>query len=71
MNLYAGGGSRRRRNGQYVDVGAPLGHAVIVGGVLGIPCLVSAIGATGAVPGCAMVWVGGTSGLVTVGVTRG
>ena len=54
--------------GQYFDVGAPLGYAVNVGGVLGIPCLVSA---TGAVPGCAMVWVGGTSGLVTVGVTRG
>ena len=49
-----------------VDVGAPLSHAVIVSRELGIPCVVSATGATRAIPDGAMVRVDGSTGLVTV-----
>ncbi len=38
-----------------VDVGAPLSHAIIVSRELGIPCVVSATGATRAIPDGAMV----------------
>ncbi len=49
-----------------VDVGAPLSHAVIVSRELGIPCVVSATGATRAIPDGAMIRVDGSTGLVTV-----
>jgi pyruvate,water dikinase len=49
-----------------VDVGAALSHAVIVSRELGIPCVVSATGATRAIPDGAMVRVDGSTGLVTV-----
>jgi len=49
-----------------VDVGAPLSHAIIVSRELGIPCVVSATGATARIPDGALVEVDGTSGMVTV-----
>jgi rifampicin phosphotransferase len=49
-----------------VDVGAPLSHAVIVSRELGIPCVVSATGATRRIVDGALVRVDGTSGVVTV-----
>ena len=49
-----------------VDVGAPLSHAVIVSRELGIPCVVSATGATKAIPDGALVRVDGSTGLVTI-----
>ena len=49
-----------------VDVGAPLSHAIIVSRELGIPCVVSATGATKRIPDGARVRVDGNSGLVTV-----
>lgn len=49
-----------------VDVGAALSHAVIVSRELGIPCVVSATGATSAIPDGATVEVDGTRGVVTV-----
>ena len=49
-----------------VDVGAPLSHAVIVSRELGIPCVISATGATKRIPDGARVRVDGTTGLVTV-----
>jgi phosphohistidine swiveling domain-containing protein len=49
-----------------VDVGAPLSHAVIVSRELGIPCVVSAIGATRSIPDGARVRVDGSTGVVTV-----
>ena len=52
--------------GVVVDVGAPLSHAVIVSRELGIPCVVSATGATQVIPDGALVRVDGSTGLVTV-----
>ncbi len=49
-----------------VDVGALQSHAIIVSRELGIPCVVSATGATKAIPDGAMVRVDGTAGTVTV-----
>ena len=49
-----------------VDVGAPLSHAVIVSRELGIPCVISAIGATKRIPDGAMIRVDGTTGTVTL-----
>jgi len=53
-------------SGVIVDVGAPLSHAIIVSRELGIPCVVSATGATKAIPDGALVEVNGETGLVTV-----
>ena len=49
-----------------VDVGAPLSHAIIVSRELGIPCVISATGATRRIPHGARVRVDGHTGLVTV-----
>jgi pyruvate,water dikinase len=49
-----------------VDVGAQISHAVIVSRELGIPCVVSVIGATGKIADGAMVTVDGAAGTVTV-----
>ncbi len=49
-----------------VDVGALQSHAIIVSRELGIPCVVSATGATRAIPDGAMVRVDGSTGTVTV-----
>jgi rifampicin phosphotransferase len=54
-----------------VDVGAPLSHAVIVSRELGIPCVVSATGATRAIPDGAIVRVDGGTGVVTVIGSKG
>jgi pyruvate,water dikinase len=52
--------------GDVVDVGAPMSHAIIVGRELGIPCVVSATGATRRIPDAARVRVDGNTGVVTV-----
>lgn len=49
-----------------VDVGATMSHAVIVSRELGIPCVVSAVGATRRVPDGALVEVDGNAGTVTI-----
>ena len=49
-----------------VDVGAVLSHAAIVSRELGLPCVVSATGATRTIPDGAIVEVDGTAGTVTV-----
>jgi rifampicin phosphotransferase len=49
-----------------VDVGATMSHAVIVSRELGIPCVVSAVGATRRIPDGALVEVDGNAGTVTV-----
>ena len=49
-----------------VDVGATMSHAVIVSRELGIPCVVSAVGATRRIPDGAVVEVDGNTGVVTV-----
>lgn len=49
-----------------VDVGAPLSHAIIVSRELGIPCVISATGATRRIPNGARVRVDGSTGVVTV-----
>jgi rifampicin phosphotransferase len=49
-----------------VDVGAMNSHAIIVSRELGIPCVVSATGATKAIPDGATITVDGTTGTVTV-----
>ncbi|MEM7275421.1 MAG: PEP-utilizing enzyme [Actinomycetota bacterium] len=49
-----------------VDVGAALSHAIIVSRELGIPCVVSATGASGRIPDGAEVEVNGDTGVVTV-----
>ena len=49
-----------------VDVGALQSHAVIVSRELGIPCVVSATGATQRIPSGARVRVDGAAGTVTV-----
>ena len=52
--------------GVVVNVGAPLSHAIIVSRELGIPCVVSATGATHRIPDGALVEVNGDTGTVTV-----
>jgi pyruvate,water dikinase len=49
-----------------VDVGATMSHAVIVSRELGIPCVVSAVGATRSIPDGAEIEVDGHTGTVTV-----
>jgi pyruvate,water dikinase len=49
-----------------VDVGGQISHAVIVSRELGLPCVVSATGATEAIPQGATVEVNGDTGVVTV-----
>ena len=49
-----------------VDVGATMSHAVIVSRELGIPCVVSAVGATTSIPDGAEIEVDGNSGTVTL-----
>jgi rifampicin phosphotransferase len=49
-----------------VDVGAPLSHAIIVSRELGIPCVISATGATRTIPDGSRVRVDGNTGMVTV-----
>jgi pyruvate,water dikinase len=49
-----------------VDVGAALSHAIIVSRELGIPCVISATGATRNIPNGARVRVDGNTGIVTV-----
>jgi pyruvate,water dikinase len=49
-----------------VDVGATMSHAVIVSRELGIPCVVSAVGATRSIPEGSLVEVDGNAGTVTV-----
>ncbi len=49
-----------------VEVGSPFSHAAIVSRELGIPCVVSAGGATQRIPDGALVEVDGTTGTVTV-----
>ncbi len=52
--------------GVVVDVGAPLSHAIIVSRELGIPCVISATGATRRIPNGARIRVDGSTGVVTV-----
>ena len=49
-----------------VDVGATMSHAVIVSRELGIPCVVSATGATSRIPDGAEIRVNGDTGTVTI-----
>jgi len=49
-----------------VDVGAALSHAIIVSRELGIPCVISATGATERIPNGALIRVDGDTGEVTV-----
>ncbi len=49
-----------------VDVGATMSHAVIVSRELGIPCVVSTVGATRTIPDGAKITVDGNTGEVTV-----
>ncbi len=49
-----------------VDVGATMSHAVIVSRELGIPCVVSAVGATKSIPDGAIIEVNGDTGTVTI-----
>jgi len=49
-----------------VDVGATMSHAVIVSRELGIPCVVSAVGATTSIPDGAKLRIDGNAGTVTV-----
>ena len=49
-----------------VDVGATMSHAVIVSRELGIPCVVSAVGATTSIPDGATLEIDGNAGTVTV-----
>ncbi len=53
-------------NAVVVDVGATMSHAVIVSRELGIPCVVSAVGATSRIPDGAIIEVDGDTGQVTV-----
>lgn len=52
--------------GVVVDVGAPMSHAIIVSRELGIPCVISATGATRRIPNGARVRIDGGTGAVTV-----
>lgn len=49
-----------------VDVGAALSHAIIVSRELGIPCVISATGATEKIEDGALIRVDGDTGMVTV-----
>ena len=49
-----------------VDVGAALSHSIIVSRELGLPCVVSATGATGRIPDGALIEVNGDTGTITV-----
>lgn len=49
-----------------VDVGAALSHSIIVSRELGLPCVISATGATSRIPDGALIEVNGDTGLVTV-----
>ncbi|WP_419841814.1 PEP-utilizing enzyme [Candidatus Poriferisodalis sp.] len=49
-----------------VDVGAALSHSVIVSRELGLPCVISATGATARIPDGALVEVNGDTGVITV-----
>ncbi len=49
-----------------VDVGAALSHSVIVSRELGLPCVISATGATGRIPDGALIEVNGDTGAITV-----
>ena len=49
-----------------VDVGGQMSHAVIVSRELGIPCVVSAVGATTRIPDGARIRVNGDTGTVTI-----
>ncbi len=49
-----------------VDVGATMSHAIIVSRELGIPCVVSAVGATRSIPDGATIEVDGNTGVVTI-----
>ena len=49
-----------------VDVGATMSHAVIVSRELGIPCVVSAVGATRSIPDGVEIEVNGDTGVVTI-----
>lgn len=49
-----------------VDVGGQISHAVIVSRELGLPCVVSATGATEVIPPGAIIEVDGNTGVVTV-----
>jgi pyruvate,water dikinase len=53
-------------SGVIVDVGATMSHAVIVSRELGIPCVVSAVGATDRIPDGALVELDGNTGEVTI-----
>ena len=53
-------------SGVVVDVGATMSHAVIVSRELGIPCVVSAVGATERIPDGALIELDGNTGEVTV-----
>ncbi len=52
--------------GVVVDVGGQISHAIIVSRELGLPCVVSATGATERIPDGALVEVDGNTGVVTV-----
>ncbi len=52
--------------GVVVDVGGQISHAVIVSRELGLPCVVSATGATEVIPQGATIEVNGDTGVVTV-----
>jgi len=52
--------------GVVVDVGAPMSHAIIVSRELGIPCVISATGATRRIPDGARVRIDGGTGIVTI-----
>lgn len=53
-------------SGVVVDVGATMSHAIIVSRELGIPCVVSATGATERIPDGALIELDGSTGEVTV-----
>ena len=52
--------------GVVVNVGGQISHAIIVSRELGLPCVVSATGATERIPDGATIEVDGNSGTVTV-----
>ena len=52
--------------GVVVEVGGTMSHAVIVSRELGIPCVVSAVGATTRIPDGASIRVNGDTGTVTI-----
>jgi phosphohistidine swiveling domain-containing protein len=53
-------------DGVVVDVGGQISHAIIVSRELGLPCVVSATGATERIPDGATIEVDGDTGAVTV-----